>query len=86
MLTEKEFNVAVLLLASAGRLLSQSEIVQCAWGMTSSVNLRTVQAYISRLRTKLELTQSTGWRLISVYRRGYRLEKIKPEHRTSSAG
>jgi len=76
-LTEKEFNLAALLLASPGRLLSRKEILQCAWGSTpSSVRWRTVQACMSKLRGKLELTHSGGWRVTAVRRHGYRLEKL----------
>ena len=76
-LTQKEFNLAVLLLTNAGRLVSRKQIKQCAWGnASSSVRWRTVQNCMSKVRSKLELTQSNGWRLISVYRHGYRLEKL----------
>src|SRR4051794_28286265 len=57
-LREKQFNLAALLLASPGRLLSRKEILQRGWGSAaSSVRWRTVQACMSTLRGKLELMQ-----------------------------
>jgi DNA-binding response OmpR family regulator len=76
-LTEKEFNVAVLLLTNAGRLVTREELIQCASSnASSSIRWRTVQNCVSNVRSKLELTQSNGWQLTSMYRQGYRLEKL----------
>jgi len=75
-LTQKEFDLAVLLLRDVGRLLSRSYLLDTVWGTGAEVGTRTVDTHISQLRTKLDLYPENGWRLSAVYQRGYRLERI----------
>ncbi|MFT5371611.1 MAG: two-component system response regulator RegX3 [Lysobacterales bacterium] len=44
--------------------------------MNSTVNTRTVDTHISRIRSKLNLRPENGWQLSSVYHYGYRLERL----------
>ncbi|MEM7250135.1 MAG: response regulator transcription factor [Pseudomonadota bacterium] len=78
-LTQREFELAVFLFKNAGRLVSRGHILETVWGTRPDLNTRTVDTHISRIRTKLGLTPSVGWRLSSVYQHGYRLEQIEPE-------
>jgi len=75
-LTRTEFDLAVLLLSSAGRLISQQEVLTRIWGGSSHVRVHTLQSYVSRLRNKLGLTPANGWRIVSVYGHGYRVQKV----------
>ena len=76
-LTSKEFDLAVHLFSCAGRLVTRSSLLERVWGRDSqAVSTRTVDAHISRIRKKLELDERHGWRLISIYQHGYRLERI----------
>ena len=75
-LTPKEFDLAVLMLGSAGRLVSHGEILECVWGRAASVRTRAIQTWISRVRVKLGWMPPNGWRLACVYRCGYRLQKL----------
>jgi DNA-binding response OmpR family regulator len=77
-LTQKEFEVAVLLLRNVGRLLSRSYLLDTVWGISADVSTRTVDTHASQLRSKLGLYPEDGWRLSAVYQHGYRLEKISP--------
>lgn len=74
-LTQKEFDVAVLLFNNQGRLLSRKYLMERVWGQTADLNTRTVDTHISKIRTKLGINPADGWRLSSVYQHGYRLEK-----------
>ena len=47
------------------------------WGRSRIVTTRTVDAHVSRIRKKLAIDESHGWRLISIYQHGYRLERLK---------
>ena len=75
-LTNREFGLAVLLFRNAGKLLSRSHILEAIWGIDySNVSTRTVDTHVSRLRKKMKLNTGSGWRLISVYQHGYRIER-----------
>jgi two-component system response regulator RegX3 len=75
-LTQKEFEMAVLLFRNVGRLLSRSYLLDTVWGISADVSTRTVDTHASQLRTKLGLYPESGWRLSAVYQHGYRLEKM----------
>jgi len=78
-LTQKEFDVALILFQAAGQLTSRKQLLHDVWGHSVELNTRTVDTHISKIRSKLELTPKNGWRLSSVYQHGYRLEKIDSE-------
>jgi DNA-binding response OmpR family regulator len=77
-LTQKEFEVAALLLRNVGRLLSRAYLLDTVWGISADVSTRTVDTHVSQLRGKLGLYPGEGWRLSAVYQHGYRLERIAP--------
>jgi len=73
-LTHKEFELAQFLFANPGRILSRGHILESVWGHSADLNTRTVDTHVSRLRTKLGLSDDKGVRLTSIYQHGYRLE------------
>jgi len=75
-LTAREFEMALFLFQRRDQLVSRNHILESIWGNDRLLLSRTVDTHISRLRKKLELDGGSGWRLISVYRRGYSLQKI----------
>jgi DNA-binding response OmpR family regulator len=75
-LTPKEYELAVMLFKSGGRLLPREEILKTIWGIEAEINTRTVDTHISRIRKKLLLEPGQGWRLSSIYHHGYRLEHL----------
>lgn len=85
-LTEKEFKLVTLIFQNVGRLLSRDHILSSVWGYDASLNTRTVDTHVSRIRKKLELFPERGWRLSSIYHQGYRLEQIHPDEQNSAAG
>lgn len=76
-LTSKEFSLIRFLFNHAGRALSRDHILENVWGTTSAINTRKIDTHISRIRSKLNLQESNGWRLSSIYQYGYRLEKVE---------
>lgn len=78
-LTNKEFQLALLLFQNSGRLLSRSYLLEHVWGVRSELTTRTVDTHISRLRSKLGIRPEYGWRLNAVYHHGYRLEAADVE-------
>jgi two-component system response regulator RegX3 len=75
-LTAKDFDLAVLFLLNIGRLLSREHIHEAVWGPGAVSGSRTLDTHVCRIRDKLGLTPSNGWRLATVYGHGYRLEEV----------
>ncbi|MGI9301799.1 MAG: winged helix-turn-helix domain-containing protein, partial [Gammaproteobacteria bacterium] len=67
--------LALFLFRNAGRVLSRGHILQHVWKHRVDLNTRTVDTHVSRLRQKLNICAENGWRLMSVYQHGYRLER-----------
>lgn len=77
-LTEKEFQLATVLFQNIGRLMSRGHLLETVWGLRAAVPTRTLDTHVSRVRRKLELQPANGYRLVSAYNFGYRLEKVAP--------
>ena len=75
-MTQKEFDLAVYLLQNPGKLLSRDHLLDRIWGIQAEVGTRTVDTHVSRLRKKLGLDGSRGWKLVPVYGVGYRVERV----------
>ncbi|MCP5142023.1 MAG: response regulator transcription factor [Gammaproteobacteria bacterium] len=84
-LTKKEYELARFLFENANRVLSRRLLLARVWGLHSDLYTRTVDAHMSRLRKKLDLTPANGWRLSSIYGRGYQLERVTQAPKLSSA-
>jgi DNA-binding response OmpR family regulator len=75
-MTQKEFDLSSYLLQNPGKLLSRDHLLNKIWGIHADVDTRTVDTHISRLRKKLGLDGSKGWKLVPVYGVGYRVERV----------
>lgn len=84
-LTQKEFDLAAYLFQNPGKLLSRDHLLNKIWGIHADVDTRTVDTHISRLRKKLGLDGSKGWKLVPVYGVGYRFERVDGEAAAPSA-
>ena len=76
-LTSKEFDLAVYFFSKVGHLVTRAALLEKVWGRSRVVTTRTVDAHVSRIRKKLGIEESIGWRLVSIYQHGYRLERIR---------
>lgn len=76
-LTNREYELALFMFARLGRLVSRTHLLESIWGVHSagSLNTRTVDTHMSRLRKKLSLDEESGFALVSIYQHGYRLER-----------
>jgi DNA-binding response OmpR family regulator len=77
-LTNKEFQVALLLFRHLGRPLSRAFLAESVWQSDPELPTRTVDTHVSRVRTKLDLRPANGFRLLPVYSFGYQLEAAEP--------
>jgi two-component system, OmpR family, response regulator RegX3 len=76
-LTEKEIDLALCFFSQVGVLLSRAHLTKVVWGTTPDIDTRTLDVHVSHLRNKLKLMPENGWRLVSVYHQGYRLETVE---------
>ena len=77
-LTPKEFELGQYLFGRPGQACSRELLLSAVWGTSAPIETRTVDAHVSRLRRSLDLVSGrTGWRLVSVMKQGYRLERIE---------
>ena len=74
-LTQRQFELALVLFRNTGRLLSRQYLLEAVWGLNEKVQTRTLDIHVSQLRNLLQLSDN-GWRIHSVYAHGYRLEKL----------
>ncbi|MBN3815667.1 response regulator transcription factor [Paraburkholderia sp. Se-20369] len=75
-LTQKEFELALLLFQHLDESLSRAYILDVVWKRTTDIQSRTMDTHISTLRSKLGLQPASGYRLAPVYGYGYRLEHV----------
>lgn len=76
-LTQKEFDLAWYLFTHPGKLFSRNHLLDKIWGVSADIDTRTVDTHVSRLRRKLALVDTNGWKLESVYGYGYRMEPVE---------
>jgi two-component system, OmpR family, response regulator RegX3 len=74
-LTERQFQLALVLFRNPGRLLSRQYLLEAVWGLNAQVQTRTLDIHVSQVRAALRLADN-GWRINSVYAHGYRLETL----------
>lgn len=73
-LTPKELGLLVALAANPGTVLSRLTLLREVWGYTAQTLTRTVDIHMAELRRKLEDVPSRPRHLITVWKRGYRLD------------
>ena len=75
-LKHREYELALFLFRNAGRLLSRTHLREAVWGDATDAPSRSLDTHMSRLRSKLELTEANGYTITAVYGVGYRLDAV----------
>lgn len=78
-LTQKEFELALLLFTNPGRVLSNTLIERTVWGFELDNRSRALAGLISRLRRTLRMGPKTGAAVTPVYSHGYRFDASLPQ-------
>jgi two-component system KDP operon response regulator KdpE len=73
-LTPKEFDLLVLLMRSAGRLLTHRQILNAVWGPAHSLDVQYLRVFIRQLRGKIEADPNAPGLIITEPGLGYRFK------------
>lgn len=71
-MTEKEFELLVLLIENKGRTLSKEYLFNTVWGSDSESEQQTLTVHIKRLREKIEEDPKKPKRILTVWGVGYK--------------
>lgn len=82
-LTDKDFDLTLFLFQNQGRLLTREVLLERVWGLSREINTRTVDTHMSRLRRRLGIKPENGYRIKTIYQRGYRLETVSADSAVS---
>lgn len=75
-LTNKEYDLLLMLVENKGKTLNKNHIFNAIWGMESDSELQTLTVHIKMLRDKLEDDSKNPVRIKTVWGVGYRYEEI----------
>jgi two-component system response regulator MtrA len=75
-LTPRAFDVLVALYAANGNVVSRLELMRTVWGHRAAVMSRTVDVHVAELSRKLEVDVVHPQHVLTVWKRGYRLERL----------
>lgn len=73
-LTDREFSLMVALVRRAGAVVTRQELLLEVWGHRGRVMSRTVDTHVAELRRKLEVDPAAPRHIVTVRKRGYRLQ------------
>lgn len=74
-LSQREFDLALMLFESVGRIVSKDMMIKRIWGVVDRKYDATLATYMSKLRSSLGLRPKNGLVITTVYNYGYRLER-----------
>jgi len=77
-LTAKEFDLLHTLASHPGHVYTRESLLHSVWGLDATIDTRTVDIHIQRLRQKLDVGGSPCWKIATVWGLGYRFETSAP--------
>lgn len=78
--TSKEFQVLHVLASANGRIVSQRQLIELVWGVSSADGVQYLRVFIGRLRAKIEDDPANPKLLLTERGLGYRLAPGGPVH------
>ncbi len=76
-LPRKEFELLLLLMENAGRVLTRSTCIERVWGYDYVGDTKTLDVHVKRLRSKIEVDPGEPTRILTVRGVGYRFRSAK---------
>jgi DNA-binding response OmpR family regulator len=73
-LTDKELSLLLALARRQGAVATRQELLSEVWGHRSAVMSRTVDTHVAELRRKLEADPAAPRHIVTIRKRGYRLQ------------
>jgi two-component system response regulator RegX3 len=70
--TPKEFELLVMLARNAGKMMHREELLETIWGYDSTIDSRTLDVHIGRVRSKIEEDARAPKRIVTVPGVGYK--------------
>jgi len=70
--TPKEFELLQLLARNAGKMMHREELLEVIWGYDSSIDSRTLDVHVGRVRSKIEASPREPKMIITVAGVGYK--------------
>lgn len=82
-LTAKEFDLLYILASHPGRIHTREALMAEIWGFDATVDTRTVDVHVQRLRQKLENGKCPDWNISTVWGVGYRFDILENQEHKS---
>ncbi len=79
----KEFELLVLLMTNAGRVLTRDVLIDRVWGPNYFGDTKTLDVHVKRLRSKIEIDPTNPRCIVTVRGVGYRYERATPLRSTA---
>lgn len=73
-LTKKEIDILWLLASNPGKVFSRDNLLNSVWGYEYFGDARTVDTHIKRLRAKIDINETLGWDIKTIWGVGYKFE------------
>ena len=70
----KEFDLLLLLMENAGRVLPRDVLIDRVWGSDYVGDTKTLDVHIKRLRSKIETDSKNPTRIVTIRGLGYKFE------------
>jgi len=70
--TPKEFELLTMLARSPGKMMYREELLETIWGYDSSIDSRTLDVHVGRVRSKIEVDAHSPQRILTVPGVGYK--------------
>ena len=70
--TPKEFELLTMLARNAGKMMHREELLETIWGYDSSIDSRTLDVHVGRVRSKIETNPREPKRIVTVPGVGYK--------------
>lgn len=74
--TGKEFDLVDLFFQNRDRPMSRAYLLSNVWGANETLETRTIDVHVSRLRAKLDLQPENGFVIRTVFGFGYRMDEV----------